>query len=107
MNEPVRSVNSLDNADRRACGECDDPVEGVPELCVEVLAHDVVDVRRRDQVGRAQQRVVGVCDRFGFEYVNRGEAGAACAQGREQRARRDQFRPRGIYQDRERLRSGL
>ena len=81
---------------RRALRKLDDIDKRFAKITFEHRLFDPRAVRRAQYVGHFQQRMIAVQHRFIFVDVHRGVTGAALPERRDQRAGRDNFRPRRI-----------
>src|SRR5262249_5126859 len=84
--------------DRPAGGVRHDLIEYLRELDFVLIASDVANMRRRNDLGQGQQRVVWVAHRFIFEYIDRAHAWATGLERRDERARLNQRCAARIYE---------
>src|SRR5690348_14219584 len=93
----------VDDVDRLAGGVRDDLVEDLGELDLVFVAGHVADVRRADNVGERQQRIVRVYEGFLVVDVDGGHARAPVAQRLYQCAGCHETRPARVDEQRGRL----
>ena len=86
----------IDDVDRMAGLIGGDLIEDFHELRFVFLARHVTDVRRGNDIGQGQERVVGVAHRLLFKDIDRGHPRAPGLERGDQRPRLDQRRAAGV-----------
>src|SRR5439155_16830814 len=90
-------------AHREALLVCRDLLKRLPEIELEVRPFGPAEMRRAENVGHGQERMIAVHDGLLFINIDGGVAGSALAQRLQQGARRDELGARGVYDQRRRF----